>query len=96
MYGVKIIGPIFAGISVSLLAQGNEINTSLTYILTAVAGVIVLMLAILLIALAMIAYKITKQHQGIKGIYSSVLMILFPRTGQTFKLSCITTYIIFN
>ena len=54
----------------SLVAQDDESNIALASVLTAVAGVIVLMLAILLIAVAMIAYKTTKWHHGTKGVYN--------------------------
>ena len=60
----------FAVVSTSLVAQGNEMNTVLVYTLAAVAGFIVVMLAILLIAIAAIRYKGRKQQQRKKGIYS--------------------------
>ena len=60
----------FAVVSTSPVAQGNEMNTVLVYSLAAVAGFIVVMLAILLIAIAVIRYKGRKIQQGKKGMYS--------------------------
>ena len=52
--------------STSLVAQGNEINTVLAYTFSAIAGVIVVMLAIVLIAIATVRSKGRKQQQGMK------------------------------
>ena len=67
----------FAGVSTSLVAQGNEMNTVLVYTLPAVAVFIVVMLAILLIAVAALRYKCRKQQQGKKGIYDRFFIFLF-------------------
>ena len=60
----------FAVVSTSPVVQGNEMNTVLVYSLAGVAGFIVVMVAILLIAIAAIRYKGRKIQQGKKGIYS--------------------------
>ena len=57
-----------AGVSTSLVAEDNEINTELVYIFSAIVGVIVVILAILLIAIATIRYSGTKQRQGMKDV----------------------------
>ena len=60
----------FAVVSTSPVSQGNEMNIVLVYTLAAVAGFIVVMLAILLIIIAAIKYKGREQQHEMKGIYS--------------------------
>ena len=69
---IVLIIPInfFAVVSTSPVAQGNEMNTALAYILSAVAGFIIVVLAILFIATATIRYRCRKKQQGMKGIQS--------------------------
>ena len=51
------------------MARGNEINAVLTYSLSAVAGVIVVLLAILSIVIVTIRYMHRKQQQRMRGIH---------------------------
>ena len=60
----------FAVVSTTQVSRGNEMNTVLIYTLAAVAGFIVVMLAILLIAIAAVRYKGETMQQGKKGTCS--------------------------
>ena len=75
---IDLVRLFLAVVSTTLVAQGIEMNTTvLVYTLAAVAGFIVVMLAMLIVAIAAIRNKGRKQQQGKKGIYNCSFATLF-------------------